>query len=89
MGTDFRKLKASSFWYDIVTVAGVLSKYEFARANQRFKEMVADILNKQDGDGFFTPESVYLKLKDWDFGQKKKPSPYLTYLCHLIFERLK
>lgn len=89
MGTDFRKLKAPSFWYDIVTVASVLSKYEFARADKRFKEMVVYILSKQDGDGFFTPESVYLKLKDWDFEQKKESSPYLTYLCHLIFERLK
>ncbi|WP_091236078.1 hypothetical protein [Anaerobium acetethylicum] len=31
MGTDFRKLKAPSFWNDIVSVAGVLSKYEFVR----------------------------------------------------------
>lgn len=88
MGTDFRKLKAPSCWYDIVSVAGVLSKYEFARKDPRFLEMIGHIKSKQDEDGLFTPESVYLKLKDWDFGQKKVPSPYLTYLCHLIFERL-
>ena len=89
MGTDFRKLKAPSCWYDIVSVAGVLSKYEFMRNDPRFLEMVAHIKSKQDKEGFFTPESVYLKLKDWDFGQKKVPSPYLTYLCYRIFERLK
>lgn len=89
MGTDFRKMKAPSCWYDIVSVAGVLSKYEFVRDDQRFLEMIAHIRGKQDKDGFFTPESVYQKLKDWDFGQKKVPSPYLTYLCYLIFERLK
>jgi hypothetical protein len=88
MGTDFRKLKAPSCWYDIVSLAGVLSKYEFARNDPRFLEMVTHIKSKQDKDGFFTPESVYLKLKDWDFGQKKGPSPYLTYLCYRIFERL-
>lgn len=88
MGTDFRKLKAPSCWYDIVSVAGVLSKYEFVRHDLRYLEMIAHIRNKQDNDGFFTPESVYLKLKDWDFGQKKMPSPYLTYLCYRIFERL-
>ncbi len=89
MGNDFRKLKAPSIWYDIVSVAGVLSKYEFVRDDTRFLEMAAQIKRKQDKDALFTPESVYLKLKDWDFGQKKKPSPYLTYLCYLIFLRLK
>ena len=88
MGTDFRKLKAPSCWYDIVSVAGVLSKYEFARDDLRFLEMINHIKSKQDENGLFTPESIYLKLKDWDFGQKKVPSPYLTYLCYQIFERL-
>jgi len=88
MGTDFRKLKAPSCWYDIVSVAGVLSKYQFVRNDPSFLEMIAHIKDKQDEDGFFTPESAYRKLKDWDFGQKKVPSPYLTYLCYQIFERL-
>jgi hypothetical protein len=89
MGTDFRKLKAPSCWYDIVSVAGVLSKYEFVQDDPRFLDMIAHMRAKQDKDGFFTPESVYQKLKDWDCGQKKIPSPYLTYLGHRIFERLK
>ncbi len=86
MGTDFRKMKAPSIWYDIVSVAGVLNKYEFARDDPRFLEMIEHIRGKQDENGLFTPESVYLKLKEWDFGQKKVPSPYLTYLCYRIFE---
>jgi len=89
MGTDFRKLKAPSCWYDIISVAGVLSKYECVRDDPRFLEMIDLIRGKQDKEGLFTPESAYQKLKDWDFGQKKLPSPYLTYLCELIFERLK
>ncbi len=88
MGTDFRKMKAPSCWYDILSLAGVLSKYQIARDDQRFLEMIEHIKGKQDKDGLFTPESAYLKVKDWDFGQKKLPSPYLTYLCYQIFERL-
>lgn len=88
MGADFRKLKAPASWYDIVSVAGVLSKYQFVRKDPRFLEMIQLIKDKQDNDGLFTPESVYQKLKDWDFGQKKEPSPYLTYLCYQIFDRL-
>ena len=88
MGTDFRKLKAPSCWYDIVSVADVLSKYKAAKHDPRFLEMIALIRDKEDEDGFFTPESAYQKLKGWDFGQKKVPSPYLTYLCLIIFKRL-
>lgn len=88
MGTDFRKLKAPSCWYDLVGVAGVLSRYQSTHNDSRFQEMIDLIRSKQDNDGFFTPESIYTKLKSWDFGQKKTPSPYLTYLCFRIFERL-
>lgn len=88
MGTDFRKLKAPSLWYDILSVAGVLSRYPHAHADRRFREMTELIAGKQGEDGFYTPESVYLKMKDWDFGQKKAPSPYLTYLCLRVFDRL-
>ena len=88
MGNDFRKLKAPSCWYDIVSVAGVLSKYPLAHTDPRFLEMINLIKRKQDENGFFTPESIYTKLNSWDFSQKKAASPYLTYLCIRIFERL-
>ena len=88
MGTDFRKLKAPSCWYDIVSVTGVLSKYPFVHTDSRFLEMIDLIKRKQDENGFFTPESIYTKLTGWDFSQKKTASPYLTYLCIRIFERL-
>lgn len=86
MGTDFRKLKAPAIWYDIVSVTEVLSRYKSVRNDSRFKEMLSLIQNKQDKNGFFIPEAVYLKYKGLDFGQKKTPSPYLTYLCLRIFE---
>ena len=89
MGTDFHKLKAPSSWYDIISVAGVLSRYESVHSDPRFREMLAVIEEKQDGEGFFTPESVYQKLNQWDFGQKKQVSIYLTYLCRRIQIRLK
>jgi hypothetical protein len=81
MGTDFRKLKAPSIWYDIVSVVNVLNKCESIKDDKRYLQMKSIIQNKQEEDGFFTPESIYQKLKDWDFVQKKHSSPYLTYLC--------
>lgn len=89
MGTDFRKLKAPAMWYDIVGVSDCLSKFAYAKKDARFKGMVRIMEEKQDANGLFTPESVYLKCKGWDFGQKKTPSLYLTFLCVRILERMK
>lgn len=88
MGTDFRKLKAPSIWYDIVSVTDCLSKFEYAKSDTRFLEMVGMIKAKQDENGLFTPESIYQKCKDWDFGQKKFVSPYLSFLCIRVLERV-
>lgn len=88
MGTDFRKLKAPAMWYDLVSVVDVLSNFEVAKADARFIEMLNLIKSKQDENGLFTPEAVFQKFKGWDFGQKKNPSPYLTYLCYRIFDRV-
>jgi len=87
-GTDFRKLKAPAMWYDVVSVTDLLSKYEYVRTDSRFREMIDLIKGKQDADGMFTPESVYQKFKGWDFGQKKTVSPYLSYLCIRILNRV-
>jgi len=87
MGTDFRKLKAPAMWYDIVSVTDVLSHMEAVKTDARFLEMLSIIKGKQDKNGLFTPEAVYQKCKNWDFGQKKVPSPYLTYLCCQITVR--
>lgn len=88
MGTDFRKLKAPAMWYDIVSVADILSRFDFVKQDARFREMITIIKSKQDGNGLFTPEATYQKFKEWDFGQKKTPSPYLTYLCYRILLRI-
>ena len=88
MGTDFRKLKAPAIFYDIVSVADCLSKFNFIKTDPRFCEMIEIIKGKQDADGLFTPESIYTKCKGWDFGQKKTASPYLSFLCIRLLKRI-
>jgi hypothetical protein len=88
MGTDFRKLKAPAMWYDIVSVADCLSKFDFTKTDSRFCEMIDLIKAKRDADGMFIPESVYQKFKGWDLGQKKMVSPYLSYLCIRLLSRI-
>jgi hypothetical protein len=87
MGTDFRKLKAPFIWYDILNVSDVLSQSGHARADIRFIEMVDLIKTKPNIEGKYIPESVWLSWKEWDFGQKKKPSAWLTLLVMRILKR--
>lgn len=88
MGTDFRKLKAPFIWYDILHVADTLSNFPHAWLDSRFLEMVDLITQKADSNGFYTPESVWQAWKGWDFGQKKKPSAWLTFSVYRIINRI-
>lgn len=88
MGTDFRKLKAPFIWYDILHVVDVLSQYEFALRDKRFTEMLDIINSKTNDDGLFIPESEWKAWKGWDFGQKKNPSTWMTFLVYLINKRV-
>jgi hypothetical protein len=87
MGTDFRKLKAPLFWYDILHVLDVLSHFEWARQDNRFQEMLNVVTSKADADGRFIPESVWTVWKDWDFSQKKIPSRGLTFFVQCMLKR--
>lgn len=88
MGTDFRKLKAPFIWYDIVHVMDVLSQFPAARTDPRFNEMLVVVTTKADAQGFYTPESAWQAWAAWDFGQKKLPSPWLTFCIERIKTRL-
>ena len=87
MGTDFRKLKAPFIWYDILHVADVLSQLPWFKSDPRMLEILDIIQSKTDANGRFTPESVWMAWKMWDFGQKKQPSPWLTFLVLRIMKR--
>lgn len=88
MGTDFRKLKAPLIWYDLLHVADVLSEFEWVRNDHRFLDMINILTVKADQNMRFTPESVWMAWKDWDFGQKNHPSRWLTFLVIRILKRV-
>src|SRR5512134_2645541 len=87
MGTDFRKLKAPLFWYDILHVLDVLSHFAWAWKDKRFQQMLSVVESKANPNGQFTPESVWMTWKDWDFSQKKTPSRGLTFFVQRILKR--
>jgi len=87
MGTDFRKLKAPLVWYDLLHLLEVLTRFEWACRDARLLELIDLLASKADAEGRFTPESVWLVYKDWDMGQKKAPSAWLTFLAWRVLAR--
>ncbi len=87
MGTDFRKLKAPLVWYDLLHVLDVLVRFPWLRGDPRLAEMRTLLASKADAAGRFTPESIWQAWRDWEFGQKKAPSRWLTLLA-LRIQRL-
>jgi hypothetical protein len=88
MGTDFGKLKAPFIWYDLLHTLEVLSRFPSARKHARFRQMIRLLESKTDREGRFTPESVWMAWKDWEFGNKKEPSRWITLVAHGIISRI-
>ncbi len=88
MGTDFRKVKAPLVWYDLLHVLDVLSRFPWLADDARLLDMLAVLASKADDGGRLTPESVWMAWKDWEFGQKKVPSRWVTLLAWRIVRRL-
>jgi hypothetical protein len=80
IGTNFRKLKYPFVWYDVLHVVDVLSRFPFVHADPRFLEMVGTITAQADEQGRYTATSMYRAWKGWSFANKKRPSPWLTFL---------
>ncbi|MDD5371286.1 MAG: hypothetical protein PHQ40_19570 [Anaerolineaceae bacterium] len=88
MGADFRKLKVPFVWYDLLHVLDVLSRLAWLKQDARFLDMLAILKSKADQQGCFTNESIWTAWKDWEFGQKRMPSRWLTLLAWRIITRV-
>ena len=88
-GTDFRKLKVPFVWYDLMHVLEVLSRFPWLHRDARFLDMLGVLESKMDGQGRFALESIWTAWKDWEFGQKREPSRWLTLLAWRIIGRVR
>jgi hypothetical protein len=88
MGTDFRKLKVPFVWYDLMHVLDVLSRFSWLRDDPRLIDMLSIMKSKANEHGHFTLESIWTAWKDWEFGQKKQPSRWLTLMAWRILGRV-
>lgn len=77
----FWTMKYPYVWYNALYLADVLTRFDFLKGNDLVKDLIDWVLACQDENGRFKATSVYLTYKEWDFGNKKEPSPWITYLC--------
>ena len=88
IGTTFRALKYPLIWYDILHVVDTLSLLPFTHDDPRFKQMLQVIIDSGDEGGRFKAGSVWRAYKDWEFGQKRTPSTWLTIIVLTILKRI-
>jgi hypothetical protein len=88
MGTDFRKVKAPLVWYDILHVMDVLSGFVWLRGDDRLRDMASVLAAQADAGGRYTAGSVWKAWVDWEFGQKKAPSRWVTFLAARALGRM-
>lgn len=85
-GKKFRLPRAPFFWYNIGTVLDAVRHYPTLTKTQAFRELAAVSLLEFTVDSVFIPKTVYLYFKDYSFGQKKEPSPWITLFLSRIYK---
>jgi len=88
VGTDWEKLKYPFTDYKILKFLDVLYQFKYAKQRLQESERVNLLLSKRDNQGRFTPESIVKVWSDFDFGQKDKPSRWITLLALRIVKRI-
>jgi len=88
IGKGWEKLKYPFTDYRILKYLDVLSQLEFARNDHRMMPIMSVLMAKQDEEGRSYPESIHRVWSDFDFGQKKAPSRWVTLLVYRIAKRV-
>jgi len=89
MGSDFRKIKAPLIWYDLLNACDALSRFPGLREDPRLRSMTNCLAAAADDEGRYTASSMYRTWSSWSFADKKRPSPWLTFLVLRVQERMR
>lgn len=88
IGTGWDKLKYPFTDYRILRYLDTLSRFGWVLKDPRARAMTEMLLSKRDEDGRFRPESIHMAWSDFDFGQKKHPSRWVTLLAYRAAGRI-
>jgi hypothetical protein len=88
IGSDWDRLKYPFTDYKILKFLDVLSQFDQAKDRLLQSGMIDLLLKKRDRKGRFKPESIIKFWSDFDFGQKKEPSRWITFLALRTLKRV-
>jgi hypothetical protein len=88
IGTGWEKLKYPFTDYRILKYLDALAQLSYVRNDPRLVDMAELLISKRDEQGRFQPESVHRVYADFDFGQKNRPSRWITFLAYRILKRI-
>jgi hypothetical protein len=81
IGSSWGKTIYPFVQYALLKEIDTLSAIPAVRTDPRYQEMLAHLATKLAPNGQLTPESTNKPYADFDFGQKKQPSPWMTFLA--------
>jgi hypothetical protein len=67
--------------YQLLKTIDTLSFVPAVHVDPRYLEIVARLKSKQTAEGRWQVESINKTWSAFDFGQKKAPSPWVTFLA--------
>lgn len=80
MGTTFGRLQYPFVQHQLLKTVDTLSNFPAALGDKRFAEMLEVVTEKHTDEGLFKPEGINKPYAEFDFGQKKVASPWITFL---------
>lgn len=86
IGDQFLQLRYPAVKYGILRVLDVLSLYPYAARRDEFKEMLVQAESGSVDDRYWS-SSIYRAYSEFDFGQKKEPSRWITFLINRVRNR--
>jgi hypothetical protein len=86
-GSTYLKVQYPFVQWQLLKALDTLSVVPGALKDARFLEMAAELKSKQGPDGTWTPESINKSWSAFDFGQKKEPSAWVTFLALRVLRR--
>ncbi|MBI5489464.1 MAG: hypothetical protein HY905_19175 [Deltaproteobacteria bacterium] len=87
-GKRFRRRKFPFVWYDVLHVLDVLTSFPDVAGDARLRSLVDAAIGDAPSGARFKAGSAWMAFKAYDFGQKREPSPTITFLLARAARRM-
>ena len=81
IGSTWDKVQYPFVQYQLLKTVDTLAQVPAMRGDARLQELLERVRSKQDASGRWLAEGINKPYADFDFGQKKQPSRWITFLA--------